>query len=80
MLELGRRHAEFEADCDIDGTLATMIESPVDEFVPARLRMEGAAIMRRYCENLLNVFVPNSAARLIEEWGSERSAACDVGN
>jgi len=75
MLELGRRHAELEARCDIPGTLATMIESPVYEFFPAGLRMEGAEKVRRYYENLLNVFVPNTSATLIEEWVSERSVA-----
>ena len=75
MLELGRRHAALEERCDIDGTLDTMIENPVYEFFPAGLRMEGAANVRRYYENLLNVFVPNTSASLIEEWVSDRSVA-----
>jgi hypothetical protein len=75
MLELGRVHAELEAKCDITGTLATMVEHPVYEFYPAGLRMEGADKVRRYYEHLLNVFVPNTSATLIDEWVSVRSVA-----
>lgn len=75
MVELARHHAELEAKCDIAGTLATMIEHPIYEFFPAGLRMQGAENVRRYYENLLNVFVPNTSASLIDEWVSERSVA-----
>ena len=75
MLELGRLHADLEARCDIAGTLATMVEHPVYEFFPAGLRMSGADKVRRYYENLLNVFVPKTSASLIDEWVSERAVA-----
>jgi hypothetical protein len=75
MLELGRLHADLEARCDITGTLATMVENPVYEFFPEGLRMEGADKVRRYYENLLNIFVPNTEASLIDEWVSERAVA-----
>ncbi len=37
--------------------------------------MEGADKVRRYYENLLNIFVPNTEASLIDEWVSERAVA-----
>jgi hypothetical protein len=75
MLELGTRHAQLEASCDINGTLATMIPEPVYEFFPVGLRMAGADKVRRYYVHLLHEFVPNTTASLIEEWVSERSVA-----
>ena len=75
MLELGRRHAEIETAGDLEGTMATLIENPVYEFFPVGLRLEGGADVRRYYRHLMNDFIPNITAGLIEEWVSPNSLA-----
>ena len=74
MHELGSRHAQLEADCDIEGTMATVVPNPVYEFHPAGVRLEGRDQVRRYYEHLLTHFVPSTrGVRLLEEWASAAS-------
>ena len=76
MHELGTKHAKLEADCDLDGTMATVVENPVYEFHPAGVRLEGREQVRRYYEHLLTLFVPSTrGVTLIEEWVSASSIA-----
>lgn len=76
MHELGTKHAKLEADCDLDGTMATVVENPVYEFHPAGVRLEGREQVRRYYEHLLTHFVPSTrGVTLIEEWVSASSIA-----
>jgi hypothetical protein len=76
MLELGRRHAELEARCDLEGTLATLTDAPVYEFFPVGLELRGVPSVRRYYEHLFSHFVPMTASyRLVSEWVNERSVA-----
>ena len=76
MHELGTKHAKLEADCDLDGTMATIVEHPVYEFHPAGVRLEGREQVRRYYEHLLTHFVPSTrGVILIEEWVSASSIA-----
>ena len=76
MHELGTKHARLEADCDLDGTMATVVENPVYEFHPAGVRLEGREQVRRYYEHLLTHFVPSTrGVTLIEEWVSASSIA-----
>lgn len=76
MHALGTKHADLEADCDIEGTMATVVENPVYEFHPAGVRLEGRDQVRRYYEHLLTRFVPRTrGVALIEEWVSAGSIA-----
>ena len=75
MRELGIRHAVLESQCDIDGTMDTVIADPIYEFHPVGLRMVGRDVVRRYYEHLCNEFIPNVSSSLVEEWVSERSVA-----
>jgi hypothetical protein len=58
MLELGTRHATLEAEGDLDGTMATLVENPVYEFWPAGKRMTGREAVRRYYAHLIDDFMP----------------------
>lgn len=40
MRELVRKHADLEAAFDLEGVLATLVDHPVFEFYPDRLRLE----------------------------------------
>ena len=76
MAELGAKHAKLEADCDLEGTMATVVENPVYDFHPAGVRLEGREQVRRYYEHLLAHFIPKTrGATLIEEWASASSVA-----
>jgi len=76
MRALGSRHAQLEAECDLDGVMATLVADPVYEFWPIGLRARGQDAVRRYYEHLLEVFIPTQRSyRLVEEWLSERSLA-----
>ncbi len=72
MHALGTRHAELEAQGDLEGTLATLVEDPSYEFWPAGLRMAGREQVRRYYEHLFGHFIPRTRSyELISEWASE---------
>ena len=76
MHALGPKPAKLEADCDLDGTMATVVENHVYEFHPAGVRLEGREQVRRYYEHLLTHFVPSTrGVTLIEEWVSASSIA-----
>jgi hypothetical protein len=70
------RHAELEARGDLEGTMATLIETPRYEFHPLGLRMTTTEQVRRYYEHLLGHFVPMTRGyELLEEWVNETSLA-----
>lgn len=76
MRELGMRHAQLEAEGDLDAVMETLVEDPVYDFWPIGLRMRGRAAVRRYYEHLVGTFYGEQKSyRLIEEWVSERSLA-----
>lgn len=76
MRELGTHHAQVEADGDLEGTMATLVEVPVYEFWPAGRRATGREPVRRYYEHLISNFMPSQIGyALIEEWVSESSLA-----
>ncbi len=76
MYELGTRHAALEARLDLEGTLATLVDEPVYEFLPMGLRMQGGAQVRRYYEHLFSSFIPSTRSyRLVQAWVNETSVA-----
>ncbi len=76
MHALGTRHAELEAQGDLEGTMATLVDDPSYEFWPAGLRMAGREQVRRYYEHLIGHFIPRTRSyELISEWASETSVA-----
>ena len=76
MLELGVRHATLEAQCDLEGTMATLIDDAVYELHPMGLGLRGSAEVRRYYANLMGKFIPRTVGyELLSEWVSESSVA-----
>ena len=76
MHALGARHAQCETDCDLAGTMATVVPHPGYEFQPAGVRLEGRDQVRRYYDHLLTQFVPSTReVVLVEEWVSAVSVA-----
>jgi hypothetical protein len=56
MLELAMRHELFEFDNDLDGILATLIETPVYELYPQGIRFTGVEAVRAFYERTLWMF------------------------
>ena len=56
MAELGALHARLEAEGDIEGTMATLVDDPVYEFWPMGWRFRGQAATRRYYEHTIELF------------------------
>ncbi|HPG24004.1 MAG: hypothetical protein H6748_07235 [Spirochaetaceae bacterium] len=76
MRELGERHARVETECDLEATMATLVDEPVYEFWPVGRRMRGRDAVRRYYTHLMQVFMPSQRGfALVEEWLSEASLA-----
>jgi len=76
MYELATRHAEIETRGDLDGTMATLVDSPVYEFQPVGFTLTTTAQVRRYYEHLIGTFIPMTRGyELLEEWVNETSLA-----
>lgn len=58
MRKLVQKHADLEAKLDLDGVLATLVENPVYEFYPARLKLEGKENIRQFYLDHFDSFFP----------------------
>jgi ketosteroid isomerase-like protein len=58
MRQLVQKHAELETKLDLDGVLATLVDHPIYEFHPARLRLEGKENVRQFYQDHFNYFFP----------------------
>jgi hypothetical protein len=71
LLAIARRHAQAEAEDDLEGTLATLEAEPVYEFFPSGRRFTGMANTRRYYEHFFaNVRPRIESYALHGEWMS----------
>ncbi|MFD0002588.1 hypothetical protein ACFVJ4_09195 [Streptomyces sp. NPDC127178] len=76
MRELMMAHSTCETDTDLQGTMNTLVENPVYEFHPARLRLEGREKVERFYREHFSSFFPliESHAPVSECWDSH--SAC----
>lgn len=58
MRSLVQKHADLETKLDLEGVLATLIENPIYEFHPARLRLEGKENVRHFYREHFDSFFP----------------------
>jgi hypothetical protein len=69
MRELVKKHADLEMKFDLDGVLGTLVECPVYEFYPARLKLEGKKNVREFYRDHFDYFFPKiKSHQLINEW------------
>lgn len=69
MARLGARHAELEADGNLEPLLETLVADPVYEFHPLRRRMRGAATVRAFYTQFIERFLPlRERYALVGEW------------
>lgn len=55
------RHIHMEAQGDLEGTLATLVDDPVYELHPIGLKMTGKALVRLYYEHFFSEVRPHIA-------------------
>jgi len=58
MRKLVQKHADLENKLDLDGVLATLVDHPVYEFHPDRLRLEGKENIRQFYRDHFDSFFP----------------------
>lgn len=78
MRSLVQKHADLELKLDLDGVLATLVENPIYEFHPARLRLEGKENIREFYQEHFNSFFPLlKSHELINECWDEHSVSME---
>lgn len=78
MKQLVQRHASFEDKHDLEGTLATLVENPVYEIYPARLKLQGKKNVSAFYGEHFDSFFPLIASfQLINEWWAPESACME---
>ena len=75
MKRLVLRHVEREEHLDVEGTLATLVDHPVYEFYPIRLKLEGKENVRQFYEAHFAQFFPMIASHkaVSETWIPDRA-------
>lgn len=76
MRDLVKKHSDCETNLDLEGVLATLIDNPVYEFHPARLRLEGKENVKQFYREHFDLFFPliESYTSINECWDSQ--SAC----
>lgn len=58
MRKLVQKHSDLETNLDLEGVLKTLVENPIYEFHPARLRLEGKENIRQFYRDHFDSFFP----------------------
>jgi len=76
MRNLVQRHADLETKLDLNGVLATLVDNPIYEFHPARLRLEGKENIRQFYIDHFESFFPliKSHVLINECWGTDSAS------
>jgi hypothetical protein len=78
MKALVKKHADAESEHDLEGVLATLVENPVYEIYPARLKLEGKENVRAFYRQHFDSFFPLiSSFTLINEWWESETACME---
>lgn len=78
MKKLVQKHAALESSHDVEGVLGTLVEDPVYEIYPSRLKLEGKENVRAFYREHFSSFFPRIASfQLINEWWNPESACLE---
>lgn len=58
MRKLVQKHAGLETQLDLNGVMETLVDSPIYEFHPDRLRLEGKENIRQFYRDHFDTFFP----------------------
>jgi hypothetical protein len=76
MRELIQKHADLETKLDVEGVLATLVDNPVYEFHPDRLRLEGKENIRQFYRDHFNSFFPLIKSHVLINACWDAQSAC----
>ena len=76
MRRLVEEHSAAETRVDLDATMATLVDHPVYEFHPARLRLEGREDVARFYREHFDSFFPLIASNtpINACWGEDSAS------
>lgn len=78
MRKLVQKHADLESQLDLEGVLSTLVDNPIYEFLPDRLRLEGKDNIREFYQNHFDYFFPLIKSHtLINECWDDHSACLE---
>jgi hypothetical protein len=78
MRKLVQKHADLETKLDLEGVLATLVENPIYEFHPCRLRLQGKENVRQFYQDHFDTFFPLIKSHVsINECWDEHSACLE---
>ncbi len=71
MRALVQKHMEMETNTDVEGTLETLVDHPVYEFYPLRLKLTGKENIRQFYQEHFDTFFPKilSNEQINAWWG-----------
>lgn len=76
--KLVEKHALLENNHDIEGVLATLVDEPLYEIYPARLKLQGKEGVRAFYREHFDYFFPLiTSFKLINEWWSPETACME---
>lgn len=76
MRTLVQKHADFETKLNLDGVLATLVENPIYEFLPDRLRLEGKENIRQFYRYHFDLFFPLIKSHVLINECWDANSAC----
>lgn len=73
MRNLVQKHADFETKLDLAGVMSTLVENPVYEFYPMRLKLEGKENVQEFYKEHFSSFFPMISCHTVvsETWSSD---------
>lgn len=75
---LVKKHADLEDKRYLEGTLATLVENPVYEIYPARLKLQGKENLAAFYREHFDSFFPLiESFQLINQWWAPESACLE---
>src|SRR3990172_7970910 len=78
MRKLVQKHIDMETALDLEGVLETLVDHPVYEFYPMRLKLEGKDNIRKFYRTHFDSFFPQIKSHtLINEWWGPQTACME---
>jgi hypothetical protein len=76
MRKLVKKHADLETKLDLEGVLATLVDNPIYEFHPDRLRLEGKENIRQFYRDHFDTFFPLIKSHVLINECWDNHSAC----
>lgn len=78
MRALVQKHIEMETNVDVEGTLETLVDHPIYEFYPLRLKLTGKENIRQFYREHFDTFFPKiQSNEQINAWWGPHTACLE---